>query len=159
MHLIKTLESNSGVPVMSPMNDMGGDWVGCTVDMSVNFGNCSQGFAVLTEEKPGKASNWYFILPNVHGTRADGTFFLGWRCDSIPELPSAGMGGCFSTTLLFPNNLTARTAPKYVPVAVKDLTITFTECSQHARRRLFRRAGPTSVLPCLLRLGMIQMEE
>ena len=85
MHLIKTLDSDSGVPVMSPMDGVGGDWVGRTVHMSVNLGNSShngvndfsQGFAVRTEEKPGKASNWYFILPNVHGTRADGTRFSG----------------------------------------------------------------------------------
>ena len=36
-----------------------------------------QGFAVWTEEKPGKASNWYFILPNANGTRVDGTRFSG----------------------------------------------------------------------------------
>jgi hypothetical protein len=37
MHLIKTLESNSGVPVMSQMDGMGEDWVGRTartVDVS-----------------------------------------------------------------------------------------------------------------------------
>ncbi len=39
--------------------------------------NCLQGFAVWTEEKPGKVPNWYFILPNVHGTCADGTCFSG----------------------------------------------------------------------------------
>ena len=84
MHLIKTLESDSGVPV-SPMDGEDGDWVGRTVDMSVNLGNsshynvndCSQGFAVWTEETPGKASNWYFIMPNVHGTREDGSPFSG----------------------------------------------------------------------------------
>jgi hypothetical protein len=85
MHLIKTLESNSGVPIMSPMDGEDGDWVGRTVDMSVNLGNsshfdvndCSQGFAVWTEEIPGSASNWYFVMPNVHGTRADGEPFSG----------------------------------------------------------------------------------
>jgi len=85
MHLIKTLESDSGVPVMSPMDGIGWDWVARTIDMSVNLGNsshydvndCSQGFAVWTEEMPGKAANWYFVMPNVHGTRADGTPFSG----------------------------------------------------------------------------------
>jgi hypothetical protein len=85
MHLIKTLESDSGVPMMSPMDGKDGDWVGRTIDMSVNLGNsshfdvndCSQGFAVWTEEMPGKASNWYFIMPNVFGTRADGKPFSG----------------------------------------------------------------------------------
>ncbi len=65
MHLIKTLESDSGVPVMSPMDGIGWDWVARTIDMSVNLGNsshydvndCSQGFAVWTEEMPGKAAN------------------------------------------------------------------------------------------------------
>ena len=85
MHLIKTLERDSGVPGMPPMDGDFWDWVARTIDMSVNLGNsshfdindCSQGFAVWTEEIPGKARNWYFIMPNVYGTRADGTPFFG----------------------------------------------------------------------------------
>lgn len=85
MHLLKTMESDSGVPFFSPMDGIDDDWVARTIDMSVNLGNashydvndCSQGFAVWTEEVPGKGSNWYFIMPNVYGTRADGTPFRG----------------------------------------------------------------------------------
>ena len=51
--------------------------VGYTIDMSIDLGNsshydvhdASQGYSVWTEDKPGNGKNWYFILPNVHGTR------------------------------------------------------------------------------------------
>jgi hypothetical protein len=54
--------------------------------MSVNLGNAyhvdmhdaSHGFSVWTEEVPGRGANWFFILPNVHGTKPDGcTMFRG----------------------------------------------------------------------------------
>ncbi len=60
--------------------------VGYTVDMSVDLGNlshfnvhdASQGFAVWTEEVPGRGENWFFVLPNVHGLKLDGvTKFRG----------------------------------------------------------------------------------
>jgi hypothetical protein len=60
--------------------------VGYSINMSVNLGNAShfdvhdasQGFSVWTEEVPGCGANWYFILPNVHGTKPDGrTKFRG----------------------------------------------------------------------------------
>lgn len=59
--------------------------VGYTIDMSVNLGNtshydvhdASQGFSVWTEEHPGVAKDWYFIMPNVHGRRLDGSSFAG----------------------------------------------------------------------------------
>jgi hypothetical protein len=59
--------------------------VGYTIDMSVDLGNsshydvhdASQGFSVWTEEHPGVAKGWYFILPNVYGRRLDGSSFAG----------------------------------------------------------------------------------
>ena len=54
--------------------------------MSVDLGNlshfnvhdASQGFAVWTEEVPGRGENWCFVLPNVHGLKPDGvTKFRG----------------------------------------------------------------------------------
>ena len=53
--------------------------------MSVNLGNSShydvndatQGYAVWTEENPSMGSNWFFVMPNVHGKRPDGVPFLG----------------------------------------------------------------------------------
>ena len=54
--------------------------------MSVDLGNsshsdvhdASQGFAVWTEEVPGRGENWFFVLPNVHGLKLDGvTKFRG----------------------------------------------------------------------------------
>jgi hypothetical protein len=59
---------------------------GCTINMSVNLGNAShfdvhdtsQGFSIWTEKVPGLGANWFFILPNVHGSKADGrTKFSG----------------------------------------------------------------------------------
>jgi hypothetical protein len=59
--------------------------VGYTIDMSVNLGNsshydvhdASQGFSVWTEEIRGRGANWYFVMPNLHGTRPDGRPFAG----------------------------------------------------------------------------------
>jgi hypothetical protein len=59
--------------------------VGYTIDMSINLGNAShydvhdasQGFSVWTEEVPGLGANWFFVLPNVHGKKPDGTEFRG----------------------------------------------------------------------------------
>jgi hypothetical protein len=34
-----------------------------------------QGFSVWTEEKPGVAKGWYFIIPNVHGRKAGRSSF------------------------------------------------------------------------------------
>ncbi len=54
--------------------------------MSVNLGytphfdvhEASQGFSVWTEEVPeGLGANWFFIFPNVHGKKPDGTEFCG----------------------------------------------------------------------------------
>ncbi len=59
--------------------------VGYTIDMSINLGNAShydvhnasRGFSVWTEEVPGLGANWFFVLPNVHGKKPDGTEFHG----------------------------------------------------------------------------------
>ena len=58
---------------------------GYSIDMSCNLGNsshydvhdASQGFSVWTEEHRGAAKNWYFIMPNVHGRKLDGSTFAG----------------------------------------------------------------------------------
>jgi hypothetical protein len=55
------------------------------VDMSSNIGNSSHldvhdaspGFCVWTEEMLGRGANWFFIFPNVHGLKPDGTPFHG----------------------------------------------------------------------------------
>ena len=59
--------------------------VGYTVDMSVNLGNsshfdvndASQGYSLWLEEMLGRGKNWYFVMPNVHGVRPDGTEYRG----------------------------------------------------------------------------------
>jgi hypothetical protein len=51
--------------------------------MSCNLGNlshhniqdASQGFSVWTEEPSGVALNWNFIMPNLYGTRLDGSSY------------------------------------------------------------------------------------
>ena len=52
-----------------------GDRVAYSIDMSVDLenashfdvGDASQGFSVWTEEVPGKAENWFFVMPNLYG--------------------------------------------------------------------------------------------
>ncbi|KAI2509978.1 hypothetical protein MHU86_4404 [Fragilaria crotonensis] len=54
--------------------------VGYTIDMSINLGNASHfdvhdaspGYSVWTEEVPGRGANFFFVLPNVYGTKPDG---------------------------------------------------------------------------------------
>ena len=67
------------------MDGSDGQRVGYTIDMSVDLGNAShfdvhdasQGYSVWTEELRGRGKNWFFIMPNLHGTRPDGTHFAG----------------------------------------------------------------------------------
>ena len=61
----------------------GGRQVGYTIDMSVDLGNAShydvhdasQGYSVWTEEFPGWGTNWFFVMPNLHGRQRDGKVF------------------------------------------------------------------------------------
>ena len=39
--------------------------------------DASQGFSVWMEDIPGTATNWYFLMPNVHGVNNDGTHYNG----------------------------------------------------------------------------------
>ncbi|KAI2500811.1 hypothetical protein MHU86_13668 [Fragilaria crotonensis] len=65
--------------------DVKGNRVGGSIDMSVDLANAShfdsndasQGFSVWTEEMPGVADNWYFVMPNLHGVSVDGRAFEG----------------------------------------------------------------------------------
>jgi hypothetical protein len=85
--VIRDLESDSGLKPVPPMDGDGdkGRRVGYTIDMSVNLGNAShydvhdasQGFSVWTEEIRGLGSNWFFVMPNLHGKRPDGRPFCG----------------------------------------------------------------------------------
>jgi hypothetical protein len=85
--VIRDLERDSGLKPIPPMDGLGerGRGVGFTIDMSVNLGNAShydvhdasQGFSVWTEEVFGLGSNWYFVMPNLHGKRPDGRAFRG----------------------------------------------------------------------------------
>jgi hypothetical protein len=85
--VIRDLESDSGLKPEPPMDGKGdqGCRVGYTIDVSVNLGNAShydvhdasQGFSVWTEEIRGLGSNWFFVMPNLHGKRPDGRPFRG----------------------------------------------------------------------------------
>jgi hypothetical protein len=85
LSVILSTEADSGLQPVVPMNGTDGKRVGYTIDMSVNLGNSShydvndatQGYAVWTEENPSMGSNWFFVMPNVHGNRPDGVPFLG----------------------------------------------------------------------------------
>jgi hypothetical protein len=67
------------------MDGINGQRAGYTIDMSVDLGNAShfdvhdasQGYSVWTEDLRGCGENWFFILPNLHGTRPDRTPFAG----------------------------------------------------------------------------------
>ncbi|KAI2503184.1 hypothetical protein MHU86_11287 [Fragilaria crotonensis] len=58
------------------------DRVAYSIDMSVDLGNAShfdvgdssQGFSVWTEEVPGKAANWFFVMPNLFGNNNGAPF-------------------------------------------------------------------------------------
>jgi hypothetical protein len=85
LSVILSTEADSGLEPVEPMDGTAGKRVGFTIDTSVNLGNsshfdvhdASQGFAVWTEEIPSMGSNWYFVMPNVHGKRPDGVQFFG----------------------------------------------------------------------------------
>ena len=86
LSVVQHMEADTSLPPIPPMNGNGiGLRVGYTIDTSVDLGNsshldlndASQGFSVFTEEKPGCASNWYFVLPNLHGRTLDGSEYNG----------------------------------------------------------------------------------
>ena len=75
--VIRDTEGNCGIQPVPPMDGEGGRRVGYTVDVSVNLGNtshhdfndASQGYSLWGEEIPGKGTNWYLVMPNIHGRR------------------------------------------------------------------------------------------
>ena len=80
--VIQDTEGDTGFKFFGPMaGDEAGNRVGGSVDTSSGLANSSHydtgdatpGFSPFLEEVPGKASNWYFILPNVYGTLPDGS--------------------------------------------------------------------------------------
>jgi hypothetical protein len=83
--VIRDTEGDSGLQPVAPMDGEGGQRVGYTIDTSVDLGNAShfdihdasQGFSVWTEEFPGRGTNWYFVMPNLHGRHQDGREFFG----------------------------------------------------------------------------------
>ena len=78
--VIRDTEGNSGVEPVVPMDGDGVHCVGYTVDMSVDLGNAShidfndgsQGFSLWGEEFPGRGTNWFLVMPNIHGVRPQG---------------------------------------------------------------------------------------
>jgi hypothetical protein len=87
MAVVHNMEEDSGVVPVDPMRgDEKGLRVGYSIDTSVDLGNAthygvhdaSQRFlSVKTENTMGSGANWFFLLPNVHGVRDDGTHFNG----------------------------------------------------------------------------------
>ena len=80
------MEADSSLPPITPMcGTCNGLRVGYTIDVSAKLGNAShfdvneasQRFSVWTEENPGSSSNWYFLLPNLHGRKSCGTEYNG----------------------------------------------------------------------------------
>jgi hypothetical protein len=74
--VMQDIEGNTGLQPVACMVDKGSvDRVAYSIDMSVDLGNAShydvgdvsQGFSVWTEEVPGLAANWFFLMPNVCG--------------------------------------------------------------------------------------------
>ena len=82
--VIRDTEENSGVQPVVPMDGDGVHRVGYTVDMSVDLGNAShvdfndgsQGFSLWGEEFPGRGTNWFFVMPNIHGVRPQGNQWI-----------------------------------------------------------------------------------
>jgi hypothetical protein len=86
MTVVHDMEEDSGNVRVEPMSgDEKGLQAGYSIDTSVDLGNAahydehnaSQGFSVKTEDTPGTGANRFFLLPNVHGVRDDGTHFNG----------------------------------------------------------------------------------
>ena len=75
--VIRDTEGNCGLHPVVPMDGEGGRRVGYTVDTSVDLGNAShydfndasQGYSQFLEDIPGKGTNWYLVMPNIHGRR------------------------------------------------------------------------------------------
>ena len=77
LRVARDLENDASMKVLKGMD---GDGYLCSVthsmDLSVNLSNsshydvndASQGFSIWTEEHPGTTDDWYFVLPNMHGT-------------------------------------------------------------------------------------------
>jgi hypothetical protein len=83
--VMQDIEGDTGFQPVACMVDKGSeDRVAYSIDMSVDLGNAShydvgdvsQGFSVWTEEVPGLAANWFFVMPNVCGVN-NGTPFNG----------------------------------------------------------------------------------
>ena len=80
--VIQDAEGDTGLkPCAAMAGDEVGNRVGMSIDTSVDLGNAShfdsndasQCYSLFLEEVPGMADNWYFVLPNVHGDRPDGS--------------------------------------------------------------------------------------
>ena len=76
--VIQDLETDSGFKPIPQMSGDGGSYkVSTSMDLSVNLSNAShydvhdasQGFSIWTEDSPGSTKNWFFVLPNVYGTK------------------------------------------------------------------------------------------
>jgi hypothetical protein len=69
----------SVTPSPRTAGDEAGNHVGFSIHMSdgvanashFDIGDASRGLCVWTEDSPGTADNWYFIMPNIQGTHAD----------------------------------------------------------------------------------------
>ncbi|KAI2512275.1 hypothetical protein MHU86_2151 [Fragilaria crotonensis] len=81
--VMQDAEGDTGLHPVTPMADKGSeDRVAYSIDMSVDLGNAShfdvgdssQGFSVWTEEVPGKAANWFFVMPNLFGNNNGAPF-------------------------------------------------------------------------------------
>ena len=104
--VILNTEADSGLEPIVPMDGTDCKRVGYTIVMSVNLGNSShfdihhvsQGFTVWSEENPSMGSNWYFVMPNVHGKRPVLRFgsAMGWQAAGMAE---QCMHHCMSTSM------------------------------------------------------------
>jgi hypothetical protein len=82
--VIRDTEGNFGVEPVVPMEGEGGHRVGYTVDMSVDLGNAShydfndgsQDFSLWGEDFPGGGTNWFLVMPNIHGVRPRGNQWI-----------------------------------------------------------------------------------
>ena len=84
--VIQDTEGDTGIEPCAAMGgDNDGNCVGMSIDTSDGLENAShydsndatQGFGAWTEEVPGLADNWYFVMPNMHGVRPDGRPYNG----------------------------------------------------------------------------------
>jgi hypothetical protein len=133
--VIRDTEGNSGVEPVVPMDGDGVHRVGYTVDMSVDLGNAShvdfndgsQGFSLWGEEFPGRATNWFLVMPNIHGMRPRGDEWISF--DGLAIKITDGVSISWDGRNI--RHCTSISEPDGIPLVTVGNKLTFTDNENH----------------------------